>query len=104
MAGALALLVANERTPAQLEAEFAPFFAEHAVLRLDPKARSPVNTRVVARQPTAWTIEQVLLDPEEDNDWVLVFQIDLLASRAEARPVMTLLRVEGPSAGERATN
>jgi hypothetical protein len=40
-------------------------------------------------------VEQILLDPEEANDWALVFAIDLARSGAEARPVLDLRRIEG---------
>jgi len=98
VSAAMARLIPGEWDLARVEASLAPFFAEHAQIRVDPKARSPVNTRVVSRQPSAWTVEQVVLDPEDDNDWVLVFAVDLVASRAEAGAVMTLLRVDGPAA------
>lgn len=78
--------------PAELEAALAPFFEEHAVIRLDPEARSPKNT-IITEGPAAWEVKQVVTDPEEDNDWVLECVIDLDRSRESARPVITLERI-----------
>ena len=97
-AGAAALLddAASEPwTAPRLEAAMAPFFAEHAALRIDPQARGPANTRVVSTDDGAWKVEQILLDPEESNDWALAFTVDLGRSREAARPVLTLTRVTG---------
>jgi len=35
-----------------------------------------------------WTVAQVLVDPEELNDWEVGFTVDLNASRAENRAVV----------------
>ena len=48
----------------------------------------------VKREDLAWHVEQVLLDPEEQDDAVVVFAIDLEKSRAERRPALALERVE----------
>jgi len=90
---ATTLLEKGEWTADRLEAELAAFFAEHAALRIDPKARSPENTRIVSKDDGVWRVEQILLDSEEANDWALVFTIDLDRSRADARPVLELRRV-----------
>jgi hypothetical protein len=100
-AGAAALLEAGSGadegwSAARLEAAMAPFFAEHASLRIDPKARAPENTRIEPTEDGTWKVEQILLDPEEANDWALAFTIDLARSREEARPVLALTRVTAP--------
>ena len=38
-------------------------------------------------------MRQILLDPEEDNDWFFEATIDLDRSREAARPVLTLERI-----------
>jgi superfamily II RNA helicase len=90
-----ALVEKGEWTAARLETEFASFFAEHAAMRTDPKARNPENTRVVSKDDGVWRVEQILLDVEEANDWALVLAIDLRRSREEARPALELRGVEG---------
>jgi hypothetical protein len=38
-------------------------------------------------------VQQISLDPEDDNDWALDVTIDLGKSRAAARPVLELIDV-----------
>jgi superfamily II RNA helicase len=78
--------------PAEIEAAFAPFFAEHAAIRLDPKARSPNNT-IISSGPHLWEVKQVVADAEDDNDWVIECAIDLERSRTAARPMLSLRRI-----------
>ncbi len=89
--GAAASLVRGG-TPEALEAAFAPFYAEHPSIRLDPSARAPDRTRI-AQEPTSWEVVQVVSDPEGDDDWAVFASIDLSASREAASPVVTLQRV-----------
>jgi superfamily II RNA helicase len=76
----------------RFEAAMAPFWAEHAAIRLDPRARSPENTRV-EKGEGAWRVEQVVCDPEDANDWVIAARVDLARSREQARPVIVLERL-----------
>jgi superfamily II RNA helicase len=93
-AAAAAMLDPEEPwTAAKLDEALKPFFAEHAQLRTDPKARSPENTRITKTDRGVWEVEQVLSDPEEANDWALHAVIDLAQARKDARPTLRLLRV-----------
>jgi hypothetical protein len=68
--------------------------AEHHGLRLDPEARNLRHTSVQPSEDrTTWRVQQMLVDPEGLNDWVLDLDVDLAASREAAEPVMRLLRV-----------
>jgi superfamily II RNA helicase len=78
--------------PGEIEKALAAFYEEHAVIRIDPAARSPKNTIVEAGEH-AWQVKQIVTDPEEDNDWVLEIRIDLGRSREAGRPVLDLLRI-----------
>jgi len=70
------------------------FLAEHRELRLDPEGRNLRHTYVVPSEEGAtWLLQQMLVDPEEQNDWVVEFEVDLEASREAEAPVMHLLRV-----------
>ena len=71
------------------EEALAPFFAEHATVRLDPAARAPVNTRIT-QDPKSWRVVQVVSDAEGDDDWALDCVIDLAASREAGKPVVTM--------------
>jgi hypothetical protein len=67
---------------------------EHAGLRLDPEARNLRHTTVEPSPDGAtWRVQQMLVDTEGLNDWVLELEIDLPASRASGDPVIRLRRL-----------
>jgi hypothetical protein len=63
---------------------------------LDPGARNLRNTLVTRSGPEAerktWIVRQILIDPEEHNDWMMEFEVDLEAARAAKTPGLQLLR------------
>ena len=68
--------------------------AEHGGLRLDPEARNLRHTHVEPSDDRArWRVQQMLVDPEDLNDWVLELDVDLAASRELGEPVLKLLRL-----------
>ncbi len=74
------------------------YLARHERLRLDPEARNVKHTYVDAFDDRpAWRVQQMLVDPQMDNDWVAEFEVDLAASRAAREPVLRLRRL-GPLA------
>lgn len=79
--------------PEGIEAAFAPFFAEHAAVRIDPPARAPAHTRVTSTDGGVWRVEQIVCDAEEANDWALALVVPLDASAREGRAVLHLERV-----------
>ncbi len=81
-------------TPDRLRLIVDEYYREHQHLRLDPNARNARHTYVLpAEDKRTWRVQQMLVDPEEHNDWVAEFEIDLAKSREEARPVMHLRRI-----------
>jgi superfamily II RNA helicase len=67
---------------------------EHAGLRLDPEARNLRHTHVEpAADRTCWRVQQMLVDPEGHNDWLLELDVDLAASREIGEPVLKLRRI-----------
>jgi hypothetical protein len=66
---------------------------EHGSLRLDPEARNLRHTSVEP-SPHAWRVQQMLVDTEGLNDWVLEVEADVAASREAGEPVLTLQRLE----------
>lgn len=76
----------------RVEQAFAPFFAQHASLRIDPEARSPKLLDIEATDER-WRVRQTLLDAEGDHDTFVEATIDLGRSRAAGRPVLALERV-----------
>lgn len=75
-----------------METAMSEFFASHASLRTDPEARSP-SLLTVDEGEWTWEFAQVLLDPEDENDWVISGSIDIEASREAARPVLIVRRI-----------
>jgi hypothetical protein len=80
------------RTPRELDQAMVPFFSEHAVLRTDPAARSPANTRIERREGS-WRVEQILCDNDDANDFRLLVDIDLAASREAGAPVIAVVEI-----------
>ncbi|MCW1916146.1 DUF3516 domain-containing protein [Luteolibacter sp. GHJ8] len=70
------------------------YFAEHLRIRLDPEARAAKHSRIDDEEPRRWKVEQILVDPDEHNDWMLKLTVDLDRSDAEERPVLVLEGME----------
>ena len=67
---------------------------DHPGIRLDPEARNLRHTHVAPTDDkTAWKVEQMLVDPEGLNDWVMELSVDLAGSRETGEPVVQLLRL-----------
>ena len=67
------------------------YYASHRYLCLDPNARNLRHTYVLpAEDKKTWRVQQVLVDPDEHNDWMAEFEIDIAASRAAEEPVLQL--------------
>ena len=76
--------------------------AEHGGLRLDPEARNLRHTHVEPSADRAsWRVQQMLVDPEGLNDWVMETDVDLAASRELGEPVLKLLRLGSLALGPR---
>lgn len=74
------------------------YLATHDRLRLDPEARNARHTYVaLSEDKRTWRVQQMLIDPDEANDWVLEYDVDLAASKERGAPAMRLLRL-GPLA------
>ena len=81
-------------TAEQLAKRMEAYYAEHEFLRLDPEARNARHTYVIpAEDKRGWTVQQVLVDPDEHNDWKAEFQVDLIASRETGEPALRLREI-----------
>lgn len=68
------------------------YYAEHERIRFDNEARNGRHTYVEpAEDGQAWRVCQVLVDPEELNDWQLEFSVDLTQAREEGKPTLVLV-------------
>jgi superfamily II RNA helicase len=80
-------------TGARLQQTLEDYYKEHEYIRLDPEARNLRHTYVIpSEDKRTWRVQQMLIDPEENNDWVAEFEVDLGRSREIGEPVMRLLR------------
>jgi superfamily II RNA helicase len=74
---------------------------EHSRIRLDAEARNARHTYVrVGEDGKTWTVEQMLVDPEELNDWVAEFEVDVVGSRERQEVVMALRRIGAVGGGD----
>ena len=81
-------------TPDRLRAAADAFFVEHQQIRLDPDARNLRHTHVVpSEDKKSWRVQQVLVDPDEHNDWIVEFEVDIIRSRDLSEPVLLLRRL-----------
>ncbi len=83
-------------SPDSLRRSFEEFHSTHQRLCLDPEARNKRHTYVNPtknQKPGFWRVEQVLVDPEGKNDWVVETEVDLEASKQKGAPVLRLCRI-----------
>lgn len=76
----------------RLEKLFAAHAEAREFFRLDPAGRASANTHFDEAEPGAeeWRIAQVLVDPQDANDWEARFVLSLPATRAAGRVVLRL--------------
>ena len=48
----------------------------HGGLRTDAQARHPQNTKLDTSDRALWRVDQRLVDPDDHNDWEMVFEVD----------------------------
>ena len=83
-------------TAERLRAAMEDYKKEHQQLCLDPNARNIRHTYVLPTEDKkSWRVQQMLVDPEENNDWVAEFEVSLAESRKIAEPHLMLRRI-GP--------
>ena len=81
-------------TPERLQTAFDAYHVEHERLCLDPNARNVRHTYVTpSEDKKSWRVQQMLVDPEGDNDWVAEFEVDLAESRKSGEPFLRLRRL-----------
>jgi superfamily II RNA helicase len=81
-------------TPDRLRGLMEAFLRDHGRLCLDPNARNARHTYVIpSEDKRSWRVQQMLVDPDEHNDWVAEFDIDLRQSAEAGQPVLALRRL-----------
>jgi hypothetical protein len=70
------------------------YHLEHQRICLDPNARNARHTYVLpSEDKKTWRVQQMLVDPDEHNDWVAEFEVDLAESRKSKEPGLRLRRI-----------
>jgi hypothetical protein len=81
-------------TQNRLAESLAAYHTGHKYVCLDPNARNVRHTYVTpSEDKKSWRVQQMLVDPEENNDWVAEFEVDLSASRTLGEPSLKLRRL-----------
>jgi superfamily II RNA helicase len=81
-------------SPARLQQALDAYHADHERICLEPNARNTRHTYVLpAEDKKTWRVQQMLVDPEEHNDWVAEFEVDLVESRKLGEPTLRLRRI-----------
>jgi hypothetical protein len=90
---------ADAASEEQLRVSVQAFWDARGRFRLDAEGRNRRHTYSLKNQDSdEWKLQQMLVDPEGFNDWVLECAVDVDASRAALRPVLTWIRL-GPLEG-----
>jgi hypothetical protein len=71
----------------RIEDAFRPYFEARGRFRLDPEGRAAKHLHV-DETPEIWDLAQVLVDPDEENDWEVRLRLAPSACRAQARVVL----------------
>jgi len=70
------------------------YHADHKYICLDPNARNTRHTYVTpSEDKKTWRVQQMFVDPEENSDWVVEFEVDLMESRKLGEPVLKLRKI-----------
>ncbi len=81
-------------TAPRLKQSMEAYLVDHDHLCLDPNARNARHTYVTpADDKKSWRVQQMMVDPDGDNDWVAEFEVDLAESRKSDEPFLRLRRI-----------
>ncbi len=81
-------------SPARLQQALDAYHTDHGRICLEPNARNARHTYVVpAEDKKTWRVQQMLVDPEDHNDWVAEFEVDLVESRKLGESFLRLRRI-----------
>ena len=82
-------------TTARLSERLEAYREEHKAFRMDAEGRNTRHTHIdVDADNGLWKVEQVLQDAEDLNDWALLLEVDLAASRTSGLPAMRLVSLD----------
>ncbi len=86
-------------SPESFEGRMKAYHEQHQHILLNPEARNIRHTYIKPSDDhSSWQVQQILVDPEAHNDWILDFNVDLARSRELKKPLLQLNRI-GPVGG-----
>ena len=74
----------------RLEAFMTPYFEEYPSMAFNHDARLPVHTRITEVSRDLWQATQVIIDPNDDNFWVIEVDIPIEDDFNEQLPVIVV--------------
>jgi hypothetical protein len=77
-------------TDSDLELAHASYLLEHQRVRLDAEGRNRRHIYFEKDQRDEWRIQQMIIDPQDKNDWVIEFIMNLERSRQLGVPSLVL--------------
>jgi superfamily II DNA/RNA helicase len=77
----------------RLERALAPYWEEFEEIVFTPRARQPQYTAVQPHGEGRWRVQQVIVDPDDDNLWCLRGEVELPARGEPEGPLFRLLDV-----------
>ena len=81
-------------TAGRLRQAVEAYYVGHEFICLNPNARNLRHTYVIpSDDKRRWRVQQILVDPEEHNDWMVEFEVDLAESRTASEPRLRLVRL-----------
>jgi superfamily II RNA helicase len=76
----------------RLREAMAPYWAEYDSIAIDAEARAQRHVRIVD-EPGRWRVEQTLVDPAGDGEWLLTAVVDLEQAEIDGAPTLRLDRL-----------
>jgi superfamily II RNA helicase len=76
----------------QLKIVLNDYLSDHVRICIDPKARNPKYTSIDI-DPLECKVQQTLVDPDEHNDWIIEFSINMGLMQKESKPVLKLIAI-----------
>lgn len=82
-------------TKDRLEKTLSDFYNEYEQIMADPRARSPLLTKIQKISDTRYDVIHTLLDDREDNAWHIKAHVDLEKILTESDPLLWIDAIEG---------
>jgi hypothetical protein len=93
VAGLLHPSVRGAWSAQSVEDALAPFFAEYERIIHDQRARQAHLCVIQPEAPRLWSVQQALLDDQDDNLWHLACEVDLRNESNPTEPLLQLRRI-----------